>query len=179
MFLPRIFRAVAIAVSLSCCIGHGASLKPEKERKPAPDLTLKDADGKVARLSDYKGKVVLLDFWATWCVPCRLEIPWFIELQHRYPDRDFVVLGVSLDEKGWEVVKPFLAELKIDYRVLMGNDTIAETYSRADPGLQPHLDLLPATFLIDRAGRVATVHEGITGKDVFQDNVTSLLAEKP
>ena len=93
-----------------------ASVKPNKERKDAPDFTLKDADGKVVHLSDYKGKVVLLDFWATWCGPCKIEIPWFMEMQRNNKDKGFEVLGVAMDDEGWEVVKPFLADLGVNYR---------------------------------------------------------------
>jgi thiol-disulfide isomerase/thioredoxin len=95
-----------------------AVLKPEKERKPAPDFTLYDASGKPVQLSAFKGKVVLLNFWATWCGGCRVEIPWLIEFQQTYGDRGFVVLGVSLDAEGWKAVKPFIEEKKINYRVM-------------------------------------------------------------
>src|SRR5581483_3105334 len=114
------------------------SLKPAGERKEAPDFALKDADGKVVHLSDYKGKVVLLDFWATWCGPCRMEIPWFIELQRDNKDRGFEVLGVSMDDNGWADVKPFLAEMKVNYRVVIGNDETATIYGGVES--------LPTTF---------------------------------
>src|SRR5438552_7014768 len=89
-----------------------AVLKPEKERRPAPDFTLNDASGKPIQLSGFKGKVVLLNFWATWCGGCRVEIPWLIEFQQTYGHRGFVVLGVSLDAEGWKLVKPFIRDKK-------------------------------------------------------------------
>jgi cytochrome c biogenesis protein CcmG/thiol:disulfide interchange protein DsbE len=146
-----------------------ASLRPEKERKPAPDFALKDADGKMVHLSDYRGKVVILDFWATWCGPCRIEIPWFMDLQRRDKDRGFEVLGVAMDDEGWEVVKPFLADLGVNYRVVIGNDATAQIYGG--------VDALPTTFLIDRNGRIAAIHIGLASKKAFEDGIQQLLQD--
>ena len=144
-----------------------ATLKPENERKTAPDFALKDANGKVVHLSDYRGKVVLLDFWATWCGPCRVEIPWFMDLQRRDKDRGFEVLGVAMDDDGWEAVKPFLAELGVNYRVMIGDDLTAQMYGG--------VDALPTTFLIDKTGKIAAVHVGLTSRNDFEDGVEQLL----
>ncbi len=143
------------------------SIRPASERKPAPDFALKDADGRTVHLSDYRGKVVLLDFWATWCGPCRMEIPWFIEMQRENKDRGFEVLGVSMDDNGWEDVKPFLAEMQVNYRIVIGNDRTAEVYGGVES--------LPTTFLIDREGRIAVVHVGLTSRKDIQDGVEQLL----
>ncbi len=144
-----------------------ATLKPGKERHVAPDFALKDVNGKVVHLADYRGKVVLLDFWATWCGPCRIEIPWFMDLERKNKDRGFAVLGVSMDDEGWEVVKPFLAELGVNYRVVMGSDSTAEAYGGVDS--------LPTTFLIDRDGKIAAVHIGLASRRDFEDGVEQLL----
>jgi len=144
-----------------------ASVKPDKDRKPAPEFSLKDADGRVVRLSDYRGKVVLLDFFATWCGPCKIEIPWFTEMERKNKDRGFAVLGVSMDDEGWEVVKPFLVELGVNYRVVIGNDTTAQVYGG--------VDALPTTFLIDQAGKIAAVHVGLASKKDFEDGIQQLL----
>jgi peroxiredoxin len=142
-------------------------VKAEKDRKPAPDFTLKDADGKTVKLSDYKGKVVLLDFFATWCGPCKIEIPWFMDFERKHKDRGFSVLGVSMDDEGWEVVKPFLQDLGVNYRVVIGNDMTAQSYGG--------VDALPTSFLIDREGRIAAVHVGLAGKKDFEDGIEKLL----
>jgi peroxiredoxin len=142
-------------------------VKPDKERKSAPDFTLKDGDGKAVTLADYRGKVVLLDFWATWCSPCKIEIPWFMEFQRQNKDRGFEVIGVAMDDEGWEVVKPFLANMKVNYRVVMGNDTAAQLYGG--------VDALPTTFLIDRAGKIAAVHVGLASRKEFEDGIEELL----
>jgi len=164
----------ATALVLTNCghfSAHTASsetvVKAPKDRKPAPDFTLKDADGKTIRLSDYKGKVVLLDFWATWCGPCKIEIPWFIDLQRRNKDRGFEVLGVAMDDDGWESVKPFVSEHGVNYRVVLGNDQTAQTYGG--------VEALPTSFLIDQAGNIAAVHVGLAPKRDFIDGVEALL----
>jgi len=173
---PKIPVVIASAVVLGGCLLTGcsgtatvraASLKPDKDRKDAPEFALKDADGKLVHLSDYRGKVVLLDFWATWCGPCRIEIPWFTEMQKKNKDRGFEVLGVSMDDEGWEVVKPFLADLQVNYRVVIGNDATATLYGG--------VDALPTTFLIDRGGKIAAVHVGLTSKKDLEDGVEQLL----
>ena len=145
----------------------GASVKPDQDRHPAPDFTLKDANGRTVHLSDYRGKVVLLDFWATWCGPCRIEIPWFVEMERRNKDRGFAVLGVAMDDEGWEVVKPFLAELGVNYRVMIGDDATAQLYGGVNE--------LPTTFLIDRVGKIAAVHLGLVSKRDFEDGIEQLL----
>ena len=144
-----------------------APVKPDKDRHQAPDFALKDVNGQTVRLSDYRGKVVLLDFWATWCGPCQIEIPWFMDLERRNKDKGFAVLGVSMDDEGWEVVKPFLAQLGVNYRVVIGNDETSQLYGG--------VDALPTTFLIDRAGKIAAVHVGLVNRRDFEDGVEQLL----
>lgn len=174
MFTPRLSTAIASAVlaaiGLAACssgVRAAEPVKAEKDRRPAPDFTLKDADGKSVRLSDYKGKVVLLDFFATWCGPCKIEIPWFMEFERKNKDRGFSVLGVSMDDEGWEVVKPFLQDLGVNYRVVIGNDFTAQAYGG--------VDALPTTFLIDKEGRIAAVHVGLAGRKDFENGIEKLL----
>ena len=97
-------------------------------RTAAPDFTLNNAAGVPVKLSAFRGKVVLLSFWATWCVPCKTEIPWFLDFQKAYKNRGLVVLGVSLDEDGWTSVKPYVDEMKIDYPVMVADKNIARLY---------------------------------------------------
>ncbi len=139
--------------------------------KEAPDFALKDRDGATVHLSDYKGKVVVLDFWATWCGPCKIEIPWFMEFEQQFKDKGFAVLGVSMDEGGWDDVKPYIEERKINYRILLGDDKVDHEYGG--------IDSLPTTFLIDRSGKVAAVHVGLEkGKNELRDEIDQLLAAK-
>lgn len=118
-------------------------VKAEDKRQAAPDFALKDVNGKTVHLSDYRGKVVLLDFWATWCGPCKMEIPWFMEFERKYKDRGFAVLGVSMDDDGWQAVKPFIQDLGMNYRVVLGDDKTGDLYGG--------IEALPTAFLIDRA----------------------------
>lgn len=163
--------ATALALGTVACIPpdepEHEAVKDDKDRKKAPDFALKDASGKIVHLSDYKGKVVLLDFWATWCGPCNIEIPWFEDFQRKYKDRGFEVLGVSMDDEGWKVVTPFIAEKQINYRTLQGDDMTADQYGG--------LEALPTTFVIDRNGRIASVHVGLSGKKEFEDAIEKLL----
>jgi len=162
--------ATAVLVWTACSNGVTvkAAVKAEKDRKPAPEFALKDADGKTVHLADYKGKVVLLDFWATWCAPCKIEIPWFMEFEQQLKDRGFAVVGVSMDEDGWSAVKPYLQEMKINYRILMGNEQVGSIYGGVDS--------LPTTFLIDRQGKIASVHIGLDrGKEDFKNDIVRLL----
>ena len=175
------FSAVVGAAALAVCMIQtqgcssgtvkAASVKAGKDRKPAPEFALKDADGKTVHLSDYKGKVVVLDFFATWCGPCKIEIPWFMEMERKNKAKGFAVLGVSMDDEGWEVVKPFLADLGVNYRVVIGNDQTG--------GMYGGVDALPTTFLIDKEGRIAAVHVGLASKKDFEDGIEQLLQDAP
>jgi len=144
-----------------------ASVRPNKDRKLAPDFALQDATGHTVKLSDYRGKVVLLDFWATWCGPCKIEIPWFQEFERQNKDKGFAVIGVAMDDEGWDVVKPFAQQRGINYRLVMGDDSVAQRFGG--------VDALPTTFLIDREGRIAAVHVGLAGRRDFEDGIQELL----
>ena len=138
-------------------------------RNPAPDFTLRDAKGAPVSLSGYRGKVVLLNFWATWCGGCKVEIPWFKEFEDRYKGGGLSVVGVALDADGWKLVKPFVAAKKINYTVLVGDDALAKRYQ---------VDAMPTTLLIDRNGRIALAHAGMVDKTGFEGEIRKLLDEK-
>ncbi len=145
----------------------GVSVKPEESRKKAPEFTLKDVHGNAVHLSDFKGKVVLLDFWATWCGPCVIEIPWFMEFQRKYKDRGFEVLGVAMDDDGWKSVTPYVEKRKFNYRVVLGDDLTGDQYGG--------IEALPSTYVIDRNGKIAAVHIGLSKKEEFEDAIQILL----
>jgi cytochrome c biogenesis protein CcmG, thiol:disulfide interchange protein DsbE len=132
----------------------------------APDFTLPQLDGQTLRLSSYRGRVVLLDFWATWCVPCREQIPHFIELQDKYRADGFEIIGVSMDD-GPEPVRSFSQEFHMNYPVVMGNAKIGELYG----GVLG----LPIAFLLDRDGQVHAKHIGATKPEIIEKEVVALL----
>jgi peroxiredoxin len=144
-----------------------AVIKPVNERKLAPEFALKDSTGKSVTLESYRGKIVLLDFWATWCHGCKEEIPWFSEFERRYSKQGLAVVGVSLDDDGWKIVKPFLATANIPYRVVLGDDATAKKYG---------IEAMPDTFLIDRQGRLAVAYKGMVDKDDVEANIKAMLA---
>jgi cytochrome c biogenesis protein CcmG/thiol:disulfide interchange protein DsbE len=163
--------AALLGLTLAGCssppAARTARVKPAAERKLAPNFSLQDPNGRSVHLDDYRGKVVLLNFWATWCGPCKVEIPWFVDFERRHKDQGFAVVGISMDEDGWQAVKPFISQMGINYRVLLGSDTIAQLYGGVDS--------LPTTFLIDREGRIAAVHLGLVSKSVYENDLTQLL----
>jgi cytochrome c biogenesis protein CcmG/thiol:disulfide interchange protein DsbE len=132
-----------------------------------PDFEATDATGASFRLSNSMGKVVLLNFWATWCKPCQEEIPWFVEFQSKYGNDGFEVIGVSLDEVGWKAVRPAMEALKINYRVAIADGALAQKYGG--------LETLPETLLIDRKGRLLAKHSGITSKDQYEREIVRAL----
>ena len=145
--------------------GHDGMEVP-KARALAPDFTLKQLNGQPLTLSSYRGKVVLLDFWATWCYPCREEIPHFVEFQKKYADRGLQVIGVSMDDSP-EPVPTFYQQYHMNYPVVMGNPKIGESYG----GLLG----LPITFLLDRQGRITAKHIGAADAAVFEREIQRLL----
>jgi cytochrome c biogenesis protein CcmG/thiol:disulfide interchange protein DsbE len=176
---------IALASAAACLIWAGTAaadkppaedqpgvrvpLAPTNERLAAPSLSLEDSSGKTVRLADYRGKTVLLDFWATWCTGCKKEIPWFVEFSKEYGEKGLVVIGVSLDEEGWKVLRPFLAEHPIPYTVVLGDEATAKQFG---------IDAMPDTFLIDRDGKIAAAYRGgLVDRQDVDKNLKELTAQ--
>jgi peroxiredoxin len=140
-----------------------------KSGNPLPTFTLNDPAGSPVKLSAYKGKVVLLDFWATWCTGCKVEIPWYVEFQDKYRKDGLAAIGVSMDDDGWKSVKPFLKEHKLNYPVVIANQDLTTRYGG--------LPSLPMTLLIDRDGKIAESHAGMVDKDTFENKIKTLLRQ--
>ena len=135
------------------------------EAQEAPDFTLVDTEGKEVSLSDYKGKVIILNFWATWCGPCKMEIPSFIELQDKY-EEDLVILGVSMDQGGPRAVVPFVKKNGINYPIVYGNGQVVQAYG----GIRG----IPTTFVIDRDFNIQKKYVGYREHSIFENDVITL-----
>lgn len=140
---------------------------PSTATQRAPDFTLKDLTGRDVHLSNFRGQVVVLNFWATWCQPCRIEIPWFNEIYDHYHDKGVVLLGISMDDGGAKDVEPFLKEMPIHYPILIGTEEMAEKYGG--------IFGIPTTIIIGRDGTIATKHLGLTDKDEIENGIKRLL----
>jgi len=128
----------------------------------APDFNLPDLNGKIVSLTDYQGKVVIVDFWATWCGPCKMEIPGFVKLQEKYKD-DLVIIGVSLDQGGPKAVVPFAKDYAINYPVVYGNGETVKAYGGVNG--------IPTTFVIDRKGNIQRKYVGYRPDSVFEKDI--------
>ena len=139
--------------------------------KPANlNFTLKDlSTNRDVKLSSLRGKVILLDFWATWCGPCKIEIPWFIEFRDKYAAKGLEVVGVVTEDPDLKKVKPFISTWKMNYTILNGNDR-----DDVDDAFGPMFGL-PVTVVISRDGKICGKHVGLTGKDRFEAEIKSLL----
>ena len=138
---------------------------------PAPDFELTSLEGKQVKLSDFRGQAVLLNFWATWCGPCKIEMPWFVELQKQYGPQGLAVLGVAMDDASKEQIAKFAKEMQVNYPILLGKEAVGEMYG----GVQ----FLPTTFFIDRKGRVVERVFGLTDKGEIEENIKKALAGVP
>lgn len=137
--------------------------------KPAPEFTLPDLEGNQIELSSMKGKVLILDFWATWCPPCKEEVPHLVALQSKYRDQGLQIVGLSLDKAGASMVKPFADEHDVNYTMLIANDETAKAYGG--------VSMIPTTFLVDRNGVVVKRFIGYTTPEAFEEAILPLLGQ--
>src|SRR5437016_4339345 len=135
--------------------------------KPAPDFTLQSLDGKNIQLSSFRGKAVLLNFWATWCGPCKIEMPWFVELQKEYGPQGFQIVGVAMDDSSTEDITKFVREMGINYPVLLGKEEVGQSYGG--------VNALPTSFFIDRDGKLVAREFGLQSRSVFVDHIKEAL----
>lgn len=170
---PFVFRvrplliAAAVVVAIAFPDFNAFGEEDKSVRPSAPAWQLAALGGERVKSSDFDGKVVILNFWATWCVPCREEIPGLVELQKQYGDKGVVVVGLSLDQGGPELVRRFVERFKINYPVVMADEKIVKDFGS--------VEAVPTTFIIDREGRIAGKHIGFAEKAVFEREIKSLL----
>ena len=145
--------------------------------KTAPDFSLEDLSGKKVSLSSYKGKAVLINFWATWCGPCKLETPWLVDLRNQYASKGFEILGISTDDidrddtkafdKEKKEIAGFVQQMRMPYPVLIEGDKLSKPYGG--------LDAMPTSFYVDRAGTIVAAQMGISSKDEMEANIQKAL----
>jgi thiol-disulfide isomerase/thioredoxin len=173
---PVVLIVVAMVVALMLVFGFKlarrsnqgvASGTAQMKSGTAPDFTLQSLDGKTVRLSDFRGKPVVLNFWATWCGPCKIEMPWFVDLQKQYGPSGVQFLGVAMDDASPKDIAEFAASMKVNYPILIGKESVGDDYG----GVQ----FLPETFYIDRNGKVIDKAFGLKGRGEIEDDIKKLL----
>jgi peroxiredoxin len=175
---PVIIIVVAMVVTVMLVVGfqvarrnsgHSVKASVSMNGQTAPDFTLETLDGKTVHLSDFKGKGVLLNFWATWCQPCKIEMPWFAELQKQYGPQGLQIVGVAMDDASPKEIGEFAHDLGVNYPILVGKEEVGTAYG----GVQ----FLPATFYIGRDGKIIDKVFGLKGRGEIEDSIKKALAE--
>lgn len=147
-----------------------SSMVGDVRGRTAPDFDLASLDGKRVKLSDFRGKAVLLNFWATWCSPCKQEMPWFVDLQKKYGSEGLVVVGVAMDDSEASKIAQFASEMGVNYPVLLGTERVSEEYG--------NVQYLPTSFYIDRDGKFVGKGVGLLGRKEVEDNIQKALASR-
>jgi thiol-disulfide isomerase/thioredoxin len=169
---PLVLVVVAVVVAGMLYFGFHAARRSEHvprttKAAPAPDFTLESLDGKDMRLSDLSGKAVLLNFWATWCAPCKIEMPWFVELQNQYGSQGLQIVGVAMDDSSKEDIAKFAKDMGVNYPVLLGKEAVGDAYGG--------VPALPESFFIGRDGKIVDKIIGLKGKSEIEDAIKEAL----
>ncbi len=164
---PFLYAGLVLAVVMTAACGRHEATAPLPVLRPAPSWTLKDVNGREVKSTDFKGKVVVVDFWATWCAPCRQEMPLYDALQKKYADRGLVILGFSLDDLEPSEVKQVGEQLKVNYPLIMANTDVGDTFGS--------FEKMPTAFLIDRAGNIRHMKSWDTDLAEYEKLIVSLL----
>jgi len=168
---------VAFVVALMLYLGYHQVRRPVAASarftpsKVAPDFSLESLDGKTLRLSDLRGKAVLLNFWATWCDPCKIEMPWFVDLQKQYGSQGLQIVGVAMDDGSKEDISKFAKDMGVNYPILIGKEAVGDQYGG--------VPALPESFLISRDGKIVDTIIGLKGKAEIEDAIKKALDTQP
>ena len=173
---PVVIIVVVMVITLMLVFGIRKSRRPSPPAqtattgmKVAPDFALQSLDGKTLHLSDFRGKAILLNFWATWCEPCKIEMPWIVDLQKQYASQGLQVVGVAMDDAGPNEIAKFTQQMGVNYPVVIGKDEVADSYGG--------LPFLPTTFYIGRDGKIVDKVLGIKGRGEIEDDIKKALAQ--
>ncbi len=169
--ISSLFLVTLAMVSLSCASQSaqqdGVRTTESQSTHPLPEFSIQDMQGNLFRSEALRGKVALVNFWATWCGPCKIEMPWFVEFQRKYKDRGFTVLAISLDEGGWDPVRRFATEMELNFPVVLGDDPLSLEFG----GIRA----LPTTMIVNREGNVVATHTGLVPKQTYETAIEELL----
>lgn len=175
---PLALVVVAFVVALMLYFGYHQARRPGAasgyhltQSTVAPDFSLESLDGKTMRLSDFRGKAVLLNFWATWCGPCKVEMPWFVDLQNQYGSQGLQIVGVAMDDASKEDIGKFAKDMGVNYPILIGKESVGDQYGG--------VPALPETFLIGRDGKLVDKIIGLRGKGEIEDAIKKALDTRP
>jgi peroxiredoxin len=175
---PLALIVVAFVVALMLYVGYHKARRtgagsPQRltQSTIAPDFSLDTLDGKTMRLSDLRGKAVLLNFWATWCGPCKIEMPWFVDLQNQYGSQGLQIVGVAMDDGSKEDIAKFAKDMGVNYPILIGKESVGDQYGG--------VPALPESFLITRDGKIVDKIIGLRGKSEIEDSIKKALETRP
>ncbi|MDE0127415.1 MAG: TlpA disulfide reductase family protein [Bryobacterales bacterium] len=132
-----------------------------------PEFSIQDLEGNLFTNENLDGRVALVNFWATWCGPCKIEMPWFVEFQRKYKDQGFTVLAISLDEEGWDPVREFAARLELNFPIVLGDDAVADDFGG--------IHALPTTLMVNRAGEIVATHTGLVSRSTYEQEIEAML----
>jgi peroxiredoxin len=175
---PVILIVVAVVISLMLVFGiqktrHSSGVQltgaGKLQGKAAPDFELASLDGKKLKLSDFHGKAVLLNFWATWCEPCKIEMPWFVDLQNKYGSQGFQVLGIAMDDASPSDIADFAKKMGVNYPIVIGKEAVGDQYGG--------IPYLPSTFYIDRDGKVVERVFGLVSRSEIEANIQKAMSQ--
>jgi len=168
---------IAISVMLAAApymarragLNNSLEQRDEMKGKPAPEFALESLDGATVHLSDFRGKAVLLNFWATWCQPCKIEMPWFEALQKQYGPQGFQVLGIAVDDASKEDIAKFAKDIGVNYPILLGKEAVGTAYGG--------VPFLPSSFFIDRDGKIVNRVAGLKSRSEIEDDIKAALSQ--
>lgn len=173
---PIVLIVVAMVIALMLVFGFNMTRKPAPTEasskalmgRSAPDFTLQSLDGKTFRLSDYRGKAVVLNFWATWCAPCKIEMPWFVELQKKYAAEGLQLVGVAMDDATPKEIADFAKQMGVNYPILVGKEAVGQAYGG--------VPFMPETFYIDRNGKIIDNAFGLKSRSEIENDMKKIIA---
>ena len=173
---PIVLIVVAMVISLMLVFGFNMTRKPTATEASsnaltghiAPDFALQSLDGSTVHLSDFRGRAVVLNFWATWCAPCKIEMPWFVELQKRYGPEGLQLVGVAMDDASPKDIAEFARQMGVNYPILVGKEAVGQEYGG--------IPFMPETFYIDRSGKIIENAFGLKSKGEIEDNMKKIIA---